>query len=433
MERCVAALSSNSNKQKNKNVKVRRSQSHIPNDLSFSILSKLPIKSFMRFGCVRKSWSLLFDNPYFMTMYRYHFVTKDHSYYDDTSLLLHQTFSPWDSGHPKDDTFELYSVSGSRFENKVKLDWPNIKVRPVYRGLEYRGLEGVEKYEPGFRLLDSGSVHGTLYMVCVRDENYILWNPSTKESKLIPPSPFDSGPNWRLSVDHRGFGYDSVRDDYKVICHGEVRSKNCYGVVTEESDRGSYLWEIYSVRRNCWRKLDVDVHNKHKSCKQEQLYVDGLSHWMCYGKTCHERYLLSFDWSNEILLTTPIPIPPVSNINGRFEDFWGKIQLVLLNGSIASIVSYIQTGTFHISILGELGVKESWTKIFIVGPFPCLEYPIGAGKKGDMLFRKKDGKFAWFDLINTQIIEDFGVITEMLQCKITIHKENLLPFEGKSI
>ncbi|RHN56418.1 putative F-box domain-containing protein [Medicago truncatula] len=418
MERCVAAFSSKSNKQ---NCKVRRSQSHIPNDLSFSILSKLPIKPLKRFGCVHKSWSLLLDNPYFMTMYRYHFVTKDHSYYDNTSLLLHQTFCPSYGCHPFEETFELYSVSGSRFENKVKLDWPNIKIAPAYLGQA--------RYDSGFRLLDSGSVHGTLYLVCAPNRNFILWNPSTKESKLIPPSPFDSGPNWYLFVDHRGFGYDSIRDDYKVICHGKVSKRNYYGEVNKEVD--SYLWEIYSVRRNCWRKLDVGVHNKHKSCEREQLYIDGLSHWMCYGETrYYERYMLSFDWSNEIFLTTPIP--PVSNINGCFEYFLGMIQLVLLNGSIAFIISYIETGTFHISILGELGVKESWTKIFIVGPFPCLECPIGAGKKGDMLFIKKDGELAWIDL-NTQIIEDSGVITERSLCKIAIHKENLLPFGGKSI
>jgi len=139
----------------------RRSQSHIPNDLSFSILSKLPIKSLKRFGCVHKSWSLLLDNPYFMTMYHYHFVTKDHSYYDhhNTSLLLHQ------------ETFELSSVYGKGFKNMVKLDWPNIKVRPVYQGLV--------KCHPGFRLLGSGSVHGILYTVgpikwvyCFRNKLY---------------------------------------------------------------------------------------------------------------------------------------------------------------------------------------------------------------------------------------------------------------------
>ncbi|MCI00110.1 F-box protein, partial [Trifolium medium] len=72
-----------------------------------------------------------------------------------------------------------------------------------------------------------------------------------------------------------------------------------------------------------------------------------------------------------------------------------KRLLTILNGSIAFILNYEEKATFHIYILGELGVKESWTKLFIVGPLPCLEYPIRAGKKGNILIRIKDNKLAW--------------------------------------
>jgi len=93
---------------------------------------------------------------------------------------------------------------------------------------------------------------------------------------------------------------------------------------------------------------------------------------------------------------------------------------VLLNGSIALVVFYTATTTIHISILGELGVKESWTKILVVGPLPCLDYPIGTGKKGDMLFKKKHGGLVWFDL-NPQMMEDIGVTNNNFRCQIVIH------------
>lgn len=107
--------------------------------------------------------------------------------------------------------------------------------------------------------------------------------------------------------------------------------------------------------------------------------------------------------------------------------------LVLLNVSIALVIVYRATTTIHISILGELDVKESWTKIFVVGSLPCLYYPIGAGKKGDMLFMKKDGGLVWFDDLNTQMMEDLGVTSNGLRCQIVIHKESFLPSEVKSI
>jgi len=46
-------------------------------------------KSLIRFRCVRKSWSLLFENSYFMNMFQRNFLSNDQSYNDDTSLLSH--------------------------------------------------------------------------------------------------------------------------------------------------------------------------------------------------------------------------------------------------------------------------------------------------------------------------------------------------------
>jgi hypothetical protein len=41
-----------------------------------------------------------------------------------------------------------------------------------------------------------------------------------------------------------------------------------------------------------------------------------------------------------------------------------------------------ETITFYISILGEFGVEESWTKLFIVRPLSSVDRPIGVGVKG---------------------------------------------------
>ena len=94
--------------------KIIKSQ-YIHDDIAFSILSKLPIKSFKRFECVCKSWSFLFDSPNFMKVYGKSFLAKDHSIYDDTSLLLHKKIKAPFDGYYFDEKFELYSVSGKRF------------------------------------------------------------------------------------------------------------------------------------------------------------------------------------------------------------------------------------------------------------------------------------------------------------------------------
>lgn len=218
-----------------------------------------------------------------------------------------------------------------------------------------------------------------------------MWNPSTKEFKLIPPSPYSSGPYWEAWADREAFGYDRVKDDYKLLRHlrfSQMSDCDLDVLPWEDISFDSLIWEVYSLRNNSWKKLDVDMDQEAMDYKQ--LYLDGLSHWMCKRReTNNEAYLLSFDWGNEVFLTTPTP----SYMDDIFDIRYVLTHLVLLNGSIALILNYTDTSKFHISILGELDVKESWTKIFIVGPLPCLEYLIiGAGKKGEVLVAKKDAE-----------------------------------------
>jgi hypothetical protein len=104
---------------------------------------------------------------------------------------------------------------------------------------------------------------------------------------------------------------------------------------------------------------------------------------------------------------------------------------VLLNDSIAMISTYLETSTFYISILGELGVRESWTKLFIVENLPLIEYPIGVGKKSNIVFFKKtDGKLAWVDLSTKMIEEDLGVKGWFFGCHVGKYKKSFLRIGG---
>jgi len=89
--------------------------------------------------------------------------------------------------------------------------------------------------------------------------------------------------------------------------------------------------------------------------------------WMILNQIHH---LVSFDFCSESCITTPIP----SDLVGLFDSYlvWSVGELVILNESIAFILNDTKISTFHISVLGELGVKESWTKLFIIGPSPRL-------------------------------------------------------------
>ncbi|XP_004516882.1 F-box protein CPR1-like [Cicer arietinum] len=218
-----------------------------------------------------------------------------------------------------------------------------------------------------------------------------------------------------------GFGYDHVRDDYKMIRRLDFFLDGQADVPFDEPIDSASIWEIYSLRSNSWRKLDVDM----PSCiMDEGVYMDGFCHWSgidsFHSLSKVGPCLVSFDLCNEVFLTTPLPSDMVDDYN-----IW---RMVLLNGSIALII-YDESTTFHIRILGELGVKESWANVFIVKPLPCAQHLIGVGEKGGIFLRKNDDELVWYDM-STQTIEELGVKISRGYCNIVVYKDNLLPIVG---
>ncbi|QCD92830.1 molecular chaperone HtpG [Vigna unguiculata] len=167
---------------------------HLPDHLEFNVLFKLSLKSLKRFGCIRKSWALLLENPNFTNLLRFNLIWNQNSCFDDTSLLL--------------------------------------CLGPVNNQI----------------IQSTGIVY--------------LWNPSTNECKVTPPSPTEDIPYYvDIMIKYEGFGYDWARDDYKVIrnvCYFE--DGHLDGINYGEWDLRD-LWEIYSLRSNSWRKLNIELLN----------------------------------------------------------------------------------------------------------------------------------------------------------------------------
>ncbi|XP_024630393.1 F-box protein CPR1 [Medicago truncatula] len=299
-----------------------------------------------------------------------------------------------------------------------------------------------------FKMLGYGypkvlSING---IVCVHANSncgaIVFWNPATQAIKLIPPSPLElvelpipgvakEFVNVEAFTYLHGFGYDSVIDDYKVIClvsfDIQVELGDTFSDSLLEDIYLDELWEIYSLRSNSWRKLDIDMPSSSYCIEGTQVYMDGVCHWLCEENTPAGPCLVSFYLRNEVFCITPIP----SDEDDCFKFKASKINLVLLNGSISLTAFHRETTTFHIAILGELGIKESWIKLFTVGPLSCVERPIGVGTKGEIFFQRKDNELAWFDL-STQVIEELGYKARGPYTRISLYKENILVIEGIS-
>jgi len=375
---------------------------HLPDDLAFSILFKLPLKSLKRFGSLCKSWALLFENSLFVNLFQFNFISNHHCFYNDTSVILclndEINYKP-----------SLFLLSGDMCQNVDKLNWTN--------PLEGRRFEN--------NIVGSSSVNGILCFSLYKNQSVYLWNPATGELKVIPRSPTKYVPFHVFhSMRYLGFGYDCIRDDYKVIRSVEPRTRE-----DEDYTEWDYtpLYEIYSLRSNTWRKVKIDITFYLKCGIDGNFYFDGMCHWLC--RTEDDVYLVSFDMSNEAYYTTLTPLDIPLDICDDFNMNYVQQYLFLLNGSIALMSYYECTSTFYISILTELGKKETWNKLFTLGPLPCNARPIGARSMGNILFETNDGELVWFDL-STRKITKVGFKAHGGMFSMVIYKESLLKIKG---
>jgi len=378
---------------------------HLHDDLAFSILFKLPLKSLKRFGSLCKSWDLLFENSLFVDLFYINFISNHHCFYDDTSVILCLRYID-DEFIYKPSFFLLY---GESFQNVDKLYWTN-------------PLEG---HHSKNNFVGSSSVNGILCFFLYQIKYVYLWNPATGELKVIPRSPTEFVPFHVFhSMRYLGFGYDFIRDDYKVIRCMEPRTRE-----DEDFTEWDYtpLYEIYSLRSNTWRKVKIDITFSMECGLDGNFYFDGMCHWLC--ETKNDVYLVSFDMSNEAYYTTLTPLDIPLDICDDFDMWCVNRYLFLLNGSIALMSNYECTKIFYISILTELGKKETWNKLFTLGPLPCNARPIGARSMGNILFETHDGELVWFDL-STHKITKVGFKAHGGMFSLVIYKESLLQIEG---
>ncbi|GAU34035.1 hypothetical protein TSUD_16230 [Trifolium subterraneum] len=362
----------------NEKKNISSNSSHIPDDISLMILSKLPVKS----------WSLLLENHDFFKKFRNNVISKSHPLYDDACQILTQYERP---------CWNVYLFSGDKFENKVKLDFPPSS---------FHRRTPQCSFTP-FSVLGS-AVNGIL---CIFDIKYaLLWNPATEEIKVILPGFAEFKHDLTTFIKRCGFGYDHITHDYKVIQHVDY-----IGSRIDKYPMLKPFWEIYSLKSNSWRKIDIDIPTMSWSCNNG-VYFDGVCHWQELSNK-----LVSFNLCNEMCFITPSFLEDLPN------DF-DVVNLNVLNGCVAIITSRIDSTSFQISILGEFGIKESWIKLFDIERMSCNIYPIGIGMNGNIFFKTNDDKHEITCLnLTTGLIEEIDLKGNRFSCQVVIYKRNLHP------
>ncbi|PON83790.1 F-box domain containing protein [Trema orientale] len=280
----------------------------VPNlneDVLTVILSKLPVKSLMRFKCVCKSWYSLITSPTFVAM---HFNNKDR----------HKDF--------------LAFVVGGRVVISLSISF-----------LSYHTVQYSSNLSQNFHNTHFIGFCNGLLCVVANELTFHIINPATKESKVLkePNKPLDS-PSY-------GFAFDSKVNDYKVV-----------RVTLERT-------EILTLKSNSWRSIFMTDRST-SVMKGVSTLVDLWSsavmnnalHWIGLRLDLNKKVIVAFDLVNEEFRDIKVPDHP--NSSDLFCP--SRHQCYVFQDCLSMTISYGFSSNRKIEVwlMKEYGVEGSWTK-----------------------------------------------------------------------
>ena len=373
---------------------LRRRNNHIPYDIAFNILAKLPVKSVIRFRCVCKSWDSSITTPYFISTHLNHNNNKDR----DNGYVIHKPSSPPTPSNIPVCTVAFDHTFDSIYEVRIPFDFSSDCAQIV------------------------GSCNGLLCLADFRslstgDNDIYLWNPSIRKFKKLPHTCLG-----KVSFVTLGFAYHSENNDYKVV-RISYRSLSTPKI------------EVYTLSSDSWRRVEISLTANlifRKNFYSPIPLISGSLYWFAYIKeeNCRRVIIMAFDVNIEKFKKLALPD----------DCFHGRSLhrcLALFKGKLA----FIKCGRneqrdfqFSIWVMREYGVVESWDKLFVV-PFQRVAYCIAFTEYGSLLARcvtRVKNQGSKFVLIDTETLHEKN---PSIQCTSFVANfiESLVLLDGANV
>lgn len=385
----------------------------LPTDVLIEVLIRLPVKSILKFRCVSKTWRDLIRSPAFiqghqkrerkqrvLLVKRYLPQRFGDSFgsltiFDDFDFLLYRRLHiPTNNLPPRIGESETLSFHDP--ESPEVLVSPNLSI-PILNDLNI----------PWHRHSDI-TIHGSCNgLVCIAfEKTVILCNPALREFKLLPPPRYPVG--YIVLPFNYGFGFDPITGVYKVIQLSETTQE-----LPEQDEefwyhRGmiSARIDLYNSVSNSWKEIeDSKVPNVCYLHNGYELLYNGAIHWAIMAPN-NAPYILCFDVITETFR--------LIDFHENVSTLERGMRLMELNDSLALVrYSHRKTGQYcntEIWVMKEYGVKESWTKQFVIGPY-CVICPFLFLKNELLLVESENGQLSTCALHENQFegLQFYGV------------------------
>lgn len=329
----------------------------MPPDVLAQILAWLPVAPLLRFRSVSKTFRALIDSDYVIKLQLNHSV--------QTNTNLNIIFGG-------DRTLCYLNLdSSTKVVNKID--------NPLYFAI--------------FETVILGSCNGVVCLCTTEPDNEIaFWNPIVRKFKKIRLAPAKCPEGLGRGVCIKGFGYDHVHDDHKVVrlvqycslCNELVHSKI----------------EVFSSKTDAWREVgDFPYYLCYR--RNFNTFTKGALHWLVSRKPEKKVDFLiaAFDLTNDELRLVPQP---------EFSNEHFHVNLAILGGCLSMVCHYPKKNV-DIWVMKSYGVKDSWTKLISTTDVKLIREldflrPVLYSKSGDeVLFEKNFESLYWYHLENKTV------------------------------
>ncbi|KAI3803929.1 hypothetical protein L1987_32095 [Smallanthus sonchifolius] len=326
----------------------------LPPDVLAQILSWLPVTSLLRFRSVSKPLRALIDSDYVTNLHLNHSVQSN----SNTNLLF----------------------GGDRSLYYFNLDSDTNAVNKIHNPL----------YFAIFETVILGSCNGVVCLCTIEPDNEIaFWNPIVRKFKKtrLPPAKCLEGLGRGLCI--KGFGYDHVHDDHKVVRLVQ------YCSLFKELVHSKI--EVFSLKTEVWKEIG-DFPYRLCSRKYLNVFTNGALHWLVSRQPeVKVGFLIAaFDLATEEFTLVPQP---------DFANEKVQVNLGVLGGCLSVVCNYPKCNV-DVWVMRSYGVKDSWSKLISTADVKIIKdldflRPIVYSKSGrEVLLEKNFERLYWYHLEN---------------------------------
>ncbi|CAH9116527.1 unnamed protein product [Cuscuta europaea] len=371
---------------------------HFPEEILIEILTRLPVKSLVRFTAVSKSWF------FFITRFSFASAHLRHSLEGNSanSVLLLRRFE----SKSKKEKYEILNshslslTSSSELSSQVACRVGYSRVVGCYNGV-----------------------------VCLYDDLYsdshavTLWNPSIRKHLILPPPTIKQGRPLKSVL---GFGVNpNCVYDLKVVRVAYERNGDYLDLCALPPEA-----EIYSLSTGEWRRISAAGVNFYMTdFIWSQTFVCGAIHWIGCKSLENERFQSSVavfsmadELFGEIMLPDELTREPAANL-----------YIMALDESI-SVVKYnreVHRNSCELWVMKEYGVVESWSRLHSIELVEGMERMVGFGKNGDIFFSTNKSELVSY-CPNTQVVNKLGFFGTCRSLYVANYVETLLLLQDHS-